>query len=123
MPTQFETVDAYIAAQPAQARDMLTELRAAVRAAAPGAVESIRYDIPSYKLEGRPMISFGAWKHHVGLYPVHALDDALEREVAPLRAAKSTLQLSLREPYPAEVVRQVLDAVVDRTTRLARASM
>jgi hypothetical protein len=63
MPTRFETVEAYIAAQPAQARDMLTALRAAVRAAA------------------------------------------------------------LREPYPAEVVRQVLDAVVDRTARLARASM
>ena len=121
MTTRFETVDAYIEAQPAQARAMLNELRAAVRAAAPGAVESIRYDIPSYKFDGRPMISFGAWKHHIGLYPVHALDEALERDVVPLRAAKSTLRLSLSAPFPAELVQRVMKAVVERTARLARA--
>lgn len=123
MTTRFETVDAYIEAQPTQARAMLNELRAAVRAAAPAAEESIRYDIPSYKLDGRPMISFGAWKHHVGLYPVHTLDESLEREVGPLRAAKSTLQLPLGKPYPGDLMKRVMKAIVDRTTRIAEASM
>ena len=121
MPTRFETVDAYIEAQPAQSRAMLNALRGAVRSAAPSAVESIRYDIPSYTLDGRPMISFGAWKHHIGLYPVHTLDESLERDVTPLRAAKSTVRLPLREPFPAELVRRVMEAVVERTARLARA--
>ena len=121
MPTKAETVDAYIAAQPTDAQALLNALRSAILAAAPGATESIRYDIPSYKLDGRPLISFGAWKHHVGLYPVHALDEALEYEVAPLRSAKSTVKLALNTPFPQALITRVLAAVVERNTRLGKA--
>ena len=119
MTKHFETVDEYIAAQPAEARGMLAELRAVILASAPGVTESIRYDIPSYKLNGRPLISFGAWKRHIGLYPVPVLDDELEREIAPLRAAKSTARLPLKEPFPGEIVRRVLAFLVARNARLA----
>ena len=112
-------MDAYIAAQPAAAQAMLHALRGAILAVAPGASESIRYGMPSYSLDGRAMISFGAWKRHVGLYPVHALDEALEREVAPLRSAKSTVKLPLNAPYPDALMQRVLAAVVERNARIA----
>ena len=121
MTQKFGSVDEYIAAQPAEAQAVLKELRVVVLGAAPGVSESIRYDIPSYRLDGRPLISFGAWKHHIGLYPVHALDEALEGDVAPLRSAKSTVKLALSAPFPRALVTRVLAAVVDRNVRLTRA--
>ena len=111
-------VDDYIQAQPDDARAMLQQLRGVILAAAPRAEESIRYGIPSYTLDGRAMISLGAWKRHVGLYPVHVLDEALEREVAPLRTARSTVRLDLKKPFPRPLMERVIAAVVDRNARL-----
>lgn len=118
MSSHFTTVDEYIAAQSPEAQTMLSALREAVIAAAPGVEESIRYDIPSYKLNGRPLISLAAWKHHVGLYPVPVQDEELERLVAPLRSAKSTAKLPLNAPYPSELVQRLLASMVARNARL-----
>ncbi|MCC6131398.1 MAG: DUF1801 domain-containing protein [Acidobacteria bacterium] len=46
------TVDDYVAACPANAREILERIREVVRAAAPEAEETISYGVPTFKLEG-----------------------------------------------------------------------
>lgn len=50
------------------ARIALAEVRRAIKAAAPDAVESISYGLPTYKYRGRALIYFGAAKNHCALY-------------------------------------------------------
>src|ERR1700760_511427 len=68
----FASVDAYIAAQPENVHATLERVRRAVRKALPGSDEVISYNIPTYKLDGRAVVYFAAWKQHYSIYPVGA---------------------------------------------------
>jgi len=70
--SESTTVDHYLATQPESARPVLERVRTAIRKAAPKAEESISYKIPTYELNGSPLIYFAGWKKHYSLYPVSA---------------------------------------------------
>jgi uncharacterized protein YdhG (YjbR/CyaY superfamily) len=107
----FESVDAYLAAQPEPARDALRRVRGAIRKAVPEAEESISYNMPTYKLGGERLIYFAAWKAHVSLYAatagvVAAIGDALK----PYPIEKGTIRFSLHEPVPVKLIEQIARA-------------
>jgi uncharacterized protein YdhG (YjbR/CyaY superfamily) len=100
----FETVEADLESFPEDVRPILERVRTAIRAAVPGAEETISYDIPTFKVGGRPVVYFAGWKHHVSVYPIPEADRSLERELAPYRAAKGTLKFPLDRPIPYEII-------------------
>ncbi len=74
------TIDDYIASFPEDVQTILGEVRRTIREAAPDAVESISYQIPTYKLKGQALIYFAGWKHHISIYPLPSGgDDSFER--------------------------------------------
>lgn len=103
------TVDAYIAALDEPARSMAEQLRAAIHAAAPEAVEDIKYAMPAFKLGGRNAVYFAVWKKHIGFYPVYRGDAAFEARVGPYRAAKDTVKLMLDRPLPLDLVTLIVE--------------
>lgn len=99
------TVDEYIAGQPETARGKLTQVRNAIRKAAPDAVESISYQIPAYKLSGRPLIYFAGWKNHYSLYPAgRELVEAFREELAPYEVEKGTIRFPLTGRVPVKLI-------------------
>jgi uncharacterized protein YdhG (YjbR/CyaY superfamily) len=112
----FATIDDYISSFPADVRVVLADLRATIRRAAPGAEETISYQMPTITLDGRHLVYFAAWKHHLGLYPVPTTDEALERELAPYRAAKSTVRFPLGQALPHDLIERVVAVLVRRRT-------
>jgi uncharacterized protein YdhG (YjbR/CyaY superfamily) len=108
MPTTA-TVDAYMAAQPDERRAALERFRAEIRAAAPDAVETIAYAMPAYRLGGRFLVSFAAFKRHNSLFPASdAVIEALGDRVRPYIAGRGTFRFPLDGPAAglvAEIVR------------------
>lgn len=111
MPTpkkHFKTIDAYIKAFPEDVQLTLQRLRQTIRTAAPEAVETISYDMPTFKLGGKFLVSFAAWKSHIGLYPIPAGTVAFQKEVSPYRGAKSTVRFPLEKPLPHALVKKIV---------------
>ena len=108
MATQFDSVDAYVAALPPQARSVADSIRQTIRIAAPDSVEAISYQMPCFKWKGQYLIHFGAWKKHIGLYPIPKGTPAFEQQVSPYVTGKGTVRLPLEDPIPHDLVRAMV---------------
>ena len=104
-------VSAYLAALPPPLRARLRQIRAIVRATAPGAVEHFSYGIPGYRLDGRPLVWYAAFRQHISLYPITpALLRAHRIDVSGYETSKGTLRLPLDEPLPAPLLKRLIKA-------------
>jgi uncharacterized protein YdhG (YjbR/CyaY superfamily) len=117
VPPAAATIDDYIAAFPRAVRTRLEALRRAIRAAAPDAVETISYRIPTFKQDGRALIYFAGYESHVGLYPVAATDSELAGELEPYASGKATLKFPLDQPLPLDLVARVVRAKLRRAAK------
>ncbi len=105
-------VRSYLAALPADTRRHLQKLRAAIRAAAPGAVESWGYGMPAFRLQGKPFVWYAAWKPHSSLYPLsQATTRALATELEGYETTgKGTIRFRLDTPLPTALVGRLVKA-------------
>lgn len=74
----------------------------------PNTEESIRYEMPAYKV-GKHHLYFAAYKKHIGFYPVYGLIE-IEDEVSEYRAknTKDSLHFLLNKPLPIELIKKII---------------
>ncbi len=109
VPTEnFKTIDEYVEAFPEKVQRILEKLRDTVREAAPEAVESIGYQMPTFKLKGRRLAYFGAWKNHIGLYSIPKGDEAFRKGLSPYGGEKGSLRFPLDKPIPYDLVKKII---------------
>ena len=106
--SQFKTIDEFIASFPKNVRDVLEELRRAIRESAPNAEETISYGIPTFDLNGRHLVHFSAYKNHVGFYPTSSGIKAFKKELSPFKTSKGTVQFPLNKPIPLDLVKKIV---------------
>lgn len=106
------TIDAYLAALPADQREALQKVRAQIKAAAPGAEEYIGYGLAGFKFEGRPLLYFGAATHHCALYGTLNAQRFAER-LKGFKQSKGTIRFTPDHPIPAAVVKALVKARIE----------
>ena len=105
---RFETIDEYIESFPENVESVLEKLRATVQEAAPEAVESIGYDMPTFKLNGERLVYFSAWKNHIGLYSIPEGNEAFRKELSPYAGEKGSPRFPLDKPIPYDLVKKIV---------------
>jgi uncharacterized protein YdhG (YjbR/CyaY superfamily) len=115
--TAPKTIDEYIAGFPDEVREILRKIRLTIREAAPDAQETISYQIPTFKLNGN-LVSFAAYKKHIGLYPAPVGEEKFNRELSAYRAEKSTVRFPLDRPVPYDLIRRIVELRVENNRRL-----
>ena len=106
-------VRSYIAAQPARTARELRKLRAAIRAAAPGAVEAFSYGIPGFRLYDKPLVWYAGWMYHTSMYPITAaIRRACADDLKGYKMSTGTVQFPLSGPLPLALVKGLVKARV-----------
>lgn len=108
------SVDAYIASFEEPARSVLESLRRTILELIPGASETISYGIPTVTVDGKYVVYFAGWKHHVSLYPIPLVDVEMQETLARYRSGKGTLRFPLGEPMPETLIRGVVTLLADQ---------
>lgn len=109
MTKSSKEVDAYISATPKQAQGKLRQVRAAIKAVAPTAVESISYGIPYYNYKGR-LAWFGLHKSHIGLYLRPPIVEEHKKELTGYQTTKSAIHLPLDGEIPVSLIKRLVKA-------------
>jgi uncharacterized protein YdhG (YjbR/CyaY superfamily) len=105
---KYSSVDEYVADFPPNIREILNNLRRVIKESALQAEESISYGMPGYKLNGKALIYFAAWKKHIGLYGASSAVDAFKQELSPYKVLKGTIQLPLDKPIPLNLIGELV---------------
>ena len=95
----------------ADARETMDALRATIGAAAPGAIEAMNNGNPSFRIEGKLLLYYVAWRAHCGLHPISpALRRAVGKEIEAHENSKGILQFSYDQPIPAALITRLVKA-------------
>ena len=111
MSTKPASTGEYLTTLTGEQRAVIEEFRDAIRAAAPDAEEGFSYGMPLFRLDGKPLVWYAAWKKHYSLYPLSA---AMLREHAAeiegYETAKGTIRFPASRPLPLDLVKKLVRA-------------
>ena len=110
------TIDEYIARFPAETQKVLAELRALIKATAPGATETISYAIPTFDLNGRHLVHFAGYARHIGFYPIPSGIEAFKEEFKPYKQGRGSAQFPLGQPLPTDLIRRIVEFRIRENT-------
>ena len=105
---QFKAIDEYIETFPEDVQKILQKLRLTIKKSAPGSVETISYQMPTFKLNGKGLVYFAAFKNHIGFYPIPSGIEAFEKELSPYKQGKGSVQFPIDQPIPYALVRKIV---------------
>lgn len=103
-----KTIDDYIAQFPADIKELLTQIRLTIKAAAPEAEEKISYQMPTFALNGN-LVHFAAWRNHIGFYPGASGITQFKKELENYKNAKGSVQFPVDKPIPFDLITRIVE--------------
>lgn len=102
-----QTIDAYIQLYPKDVQVLLEKMRETIKKVEPTFEETISYGIPTFRLNGKNIVHFGAYPHHIGFYPTPNGIEAFKKELAEYASGKGTVKFPLDKPIPFDLVTRI----------------
>ena len=104
-------VDAYLAELDEPKRSTLEAVRRSIRAAVPEAEEGISYGMPAFRVEGKVVAGFAAFKNHLAYLPHSGSVLAqLADELEGYECTSGSLHFAIDEPLPDDLVVRLVEA-------------
>lgn len=105
--TTPQTIDDYIAGFPPDVQGILEKIRMIIRQAAPEAAEAIKYQIPTFTLQGN-LVHFAAFKKHIGFYPTPTGTEKFQEALSIYESGKGSVRFPLDKPIPYDLITDIV---------------
>lgn len=102
-------IDAYLDALEEPKRSTLARLRDTIMAIVPDAEQGISYGMPAFRLRGKTVAGFAAFKHHLSYLPHSgSVIPQLANELEGYTSTSGSLHFPVDQPLPEALVRKLL---------------
>lgn len=109
----YATIDDYINSFPKEVRARLQLLRSTIKEENPEVEESMSYKMPTFKMNGKYVVYFAAWKNHISLYPFsEQMEKTIPEASSYKTSGKGTIQFPLDKPLPLPLIRKIVKFLV-----------
>ena len=96
-------------------RKHLEGLRKLIATQLPGAEQVIKYGIPTFVIEGVPVVGFDGYKSHNSIFPYSgSFGVRLKSDLAKYEQTKGSIHFDMTKPFPAPLVKKILKARIEQ---------
>ena len=103
-----KSIDEYLSRVPAESRAALQQLRVTIKSIVPEAVETISYEIPTFKLNGRMLVSFAAFSEHCSFFPGAGPIEVHRDVLKSFPTSKGTIRFTPDRPLSSALVKKLV---------------
>ena len=115
-----KTIDEFISQYPPDIQTILQKIRALIQKSAPEAEEAMAYGIPTFKLNGKNLVHFSAFKEHIGFYPTPSGIAKFKKELSAYEWAKGSVKFPLDRSIPYALIGKITQFLVKEVTVQAK---
>jgi uncharacterized protein YdhG (YjbR/CyaY superfamily) len=113
-------IDEYLAALDEPKRTTLRELRKTILGIIPNAEECISYGMPAFRLEGKVIAGFAAFKNHLSYLPHSgSVLGELSNDLAGYENTSGSLHFPIDQPLPKALVKKLIASRLNEVRRRA----
>jgi uncharacterized protein YdhG (YjbR/CyaY superfamily) len=110
-----QEIDSYLAALEEPKQSTLRALRRTILDVVPDAEQCISYRMPAFRLRGKVIAGFAAFKHHLSYLPHSgSVLPELHDEVAGYETTKGALHFPVDAPLPRALVKRLVDVRISQ---------
>lgn len=103
-------IDEYLLALDEPKRGTLTHLRETILDILPGADQGISYGAPAFKVRGKTIAGFAAFKNHLSYLPHSgSVFPELRAELTGYSTSSGALRFDVDKPLPRDLVQKLID--------------
>lgn len=111
-------IDAYLEELEEPKRSTLRELRRTIVAIVPDAEQGLSYGMPAFRLRGKVIAGFAAFKNHLSYVPHSgSVLSELQEELAGYESTKGSLHFPVDAPLPRALVKKLIEVRVGQVLR------
>ncbi len=103
----FKDFEEYSNSLPIAQKKALMIVHNAVKKKYPFALEAMSYGVPAFKINGKNLLIYAAFKEHVGIYPTPKAINHFKEELKEYKTSKGTIQFPLNKPLPIELIMKI----------------
>lgn len=121
--TEYSSIQDYISKAPEQTRDKLIQLYETIIEVLPAEIEeTISYQMPTFKINGKAVVYFGAFAKHISLFPFPSGIKEFEEETKNYTTSTGTIQFPLNEDLPVDLIKRITKFRVEEVMNKAAKS-
>ena len=113
---KYKNIDEYISNFPEDIQHILQKIRKQIKDLVPDSVETISYGIPTFKLNGKNLVHFAAFKSHVGFYPGSEAIEVFKDKLNDYKTSKGTIQFDFLRKIPFDLIQEIVKFRIQKLT-------
>ena len=107
-PKHPRNTNEYLLQVPEPQRAALEKLRITIKSIVPDATEVISYDIPTFKLNGRMLVSYAAFKSHCSFFPGAGPIEKHANDLKSFQTSKGTIRFTPEHPLSKTLITKLV---------------